>query len=140
MKEHQYTGFDVDAMLEHIISLARQHTDIVVLWLYGSRAKGTAQVNSDYDFAVAFYRFPDDAWEKQLRPELLAQSWQEQLELDEKRVSVVDINNIPLPLAMNIITTGKVLLVKDSLRLSREEHRISAMWELDYEHHRKVYG
>lgn len=111
-----------------------------MLWLYGSRAKGNAQRDSDYDLAVAFEHFPVNEWDKRLQPELLAQQWAEQLQLDEDMISLVDINHIPLPLAYGVITSGKVLHTKDKLRLAREENRITSMWEVDYLYHRSHYG
>lgn len=111
-----------------------------MLWLYGSRAKGTEQANSDYDLAVAFNHFPENPWDRRLQPELLAMEWADELGVAEGVISVADINHIPLPLALSIITTGKALMVKDSLRLAKEENRITSMWEIDHEYHRRHYG
>lgn len=122
------------------MQLAKADERVAVLWLYGSRAKGPASEHSDYDFAVAFNTFPDDDWEKRLQPELLAQSWADQLGQEYRRISVVDINHVPLPLAYSIITTGQVLLSKNTLRQAIEENRISSMWEIDYLYHKKRYG
>ena len=36
---------------------AEQNPDILIVWLYGSRAKGNAHRLSDYDLAVAFKSF-----------------------------------------------------------------------------------
>jgi predicted nucleotidyltransferase len=129
-----------DTILSRIVELARDNTNVAVLWLYGSRAKGTAQVNSDYDLAVAFNRFPENLWDRRLQPELLAMEWADDLGVDDGVISVVDINHTPLPLALSIITTGEALLVKDSLRLAKEENRITSMWEIDHEYHRRHYG
>lgn len=122
------------------MQLAKADERVAVLWLYGSRAKGSASEHSDYDFAVAFNTFPDDDWEKRLQPELLAQSWADQLRQESRKISVVDINHIPLPLAYSIIKTGQVLLSKNTLRQAIEENRISSMWEIDYLDHKKRYG
>lgn len=111
-----------------------------MLWLYGSRAKGMATAQSDYDLAVAFREPFRDPLERRLRPELLAQTWQDHLSLSDELLSVVDINIAPVPLAMAIVRTGRVLCVNDPLRLAREENRISSMWELDYEYHRRQFG
>ena len=129
-----------DAVIRKVIQMAEQNPNIDVLWMYGSRAKLTAQESSDYDFAVAFNSMPLNAWDKRLQSELLALDWCENLQLPENKISVADINHIPLPLAMSIITTGKVLLVKNSLRLAREENRITSMWEIDYRYHFQHYG
>ena len=41
--------------------LAAAHPEVVVLWLYGSQAKGNAGPHSDWDLAVAFdpVKLPD---------------------------------------------------------------------------------
>lgn len=129
-----------DAVIQKVIQMAEQDPNIDVLWIYGSRAKLTAQENSDYDFSVAFSTIPRNAWDKRLQSEMLALDWCETLKLPEKKISVADINQVPLPLAMSIITTGKLLLVKNSLRLAREENRITSMWEIDYRYHLQHYG
>ena len=126
--------------ISRIIELAHANPNIAVLWLYGSRAKGTEQANSDYDLAVAFNHFPENPWDRRLQPELLAMEWADELGVAEGVISVADINHIPLPLALSIITTGKALMVKDSLRLAKEENRITSMWEIDHEYHRRHYG
>ena len=43
-----------DPEICNIIALAEQTPDIAILWLYGSRARGTHREDSDYDLAVAF--------------------------------------------------------------------------------------
>jgi predicted nucleotidyltransferase len=111
-----------------------------VLWLYGSQAKGTASLHSDYDFAVAFRSIPANEWERRLKPELLAQDWAERLGVADKKISIIDINHIPIPLAYTVISTGKELYVRNPLRLAREENRIGAMWEDNYLYQEKKDG
>lgn len=127
-------------ILDAIKALAEADARIDVLWLYGSRAKGTEQPDSDYDLAVAFNTFPKGAWDKRLQPEQLAMDWSDALGLGERQLSVVDINHIPLTLAYTIICTGKVLTAPNTLRLAREENRITSMWELDHAYHKRCYG
>lgn len=114
--------------LEHCQQLAEQDPNIEVLWLYGSQAKGTATAHSDYDLAVAFKHIKEDALEQRLVPILLAQQWADELGVEDKKISIADINHIPLPLAQEIIQTGKVIHCKNGLRLAKEENRISGMW------------
>ena len=67
-------------IISTIKQLAEQNPDILIVWLYGSRAKGNAQWLSDYDLAVAFKSFiKNDPLEKRLRPECLALDWQQAL-------------------------------------------------------------
>jgi predicted nucleotidyltransferase len=67
-------------IISTIKQLAEQNPDILIVWLYGSRAKGNAHRFSDYDLAVAFKSFiKNDPLEKRLRPECLALDWQQAL-------------------------------------------------------------
>ena len=119
--------------LQAIIELAKQNTDIVIVWLYGSRAKGTANIMSDYDLAVAFKTFiKDDPLEKRLRPECLTLDWQQALGLRDFQLSIVDINQAPIPLAWEIIEADCVLYCDDELRLWQETQRIQSRMELDF--------
>ncbi|MEQ5802245.1 nucleotidyltransferase domain-containing protein [Halomonas sp. H10-9-1] len=131
---------DIDILLEALADMARREPSIAVLWLYGSHAKDTATAQSDIDLAVAFRDFEQDPLERRLRPELLAQAWQDALGLEAERLSIVDINLAPLPLAHAVIRTGRVLQTNDRLRLAREENRITSMWELDHLYHQQQFA
>jgi len=41
-------------IIQQLKSLAANDPELVVIWLYGSRARNTAHPKSDYDLAVAF--------------------------------------------------------------------------------------
>jgi uncharacterized protein len=119
--------------LNAIAELARQNPDIVIVWLYGSRATGRDHQASDYDLAVAFERFiKDDPVEKRLRPECLALDWQQALALHDFQLSVIDINQAPILLAWEIIQADTVLFCRDENRLWQETLRIHSRRELDY--------
>lgn len=60
------------AVLNRLVSLAAANSQIAALWLYGSRARGTAGDASDYDLAVLFADYQNDPVERRLAPELLA--------------------------------------------------------------------
>lgn len=45
---------------EQLIKLAATHPEVIVLWLYGSQAKGHAGPASDWDLAVAFAQSDGD--------------------------------------------------------------------------------
>jgi len=120
-------------LLQQIAKLAENDPDIAVVWLYGSRAKGNAHAASDYDLAVAFNRFiKDDPVEKRLRPECLALDWQQALGLHDFQLSVVDINQAPIPLAFEIVQADRVIFCRDEDRLWLETLRIHSRMELDY--------
>jgi len=124
-----------DSIKPHIIELAKQNDDIDILWLYGSYAKGTAHEQSDIDLAVVFKSWQDDALERRLKSELLAIEWQKQLQLNEGELSVLDMGVASIPLAMSVLTTGKLLLSKNASRQLQEQQRIMSKWEIDYLYH-----
>ncbi|MFN2329438.1 MAG: nucleotidyltransferase domain-containing protein [Chromatocurvus sp.] len=127
-------------VLDQLAELAARDGEIAVLWLYGSRATGDAQANSDFDLAVAFSTRDGSAWEQRLRSETLALDWAAALGLPSSQVSVVDINSAPAHLAMSIMGADRALHVSDPLRLAREENRISSVWEIDHLYHQRQAG
>ena len=133
-----------NALKPIIIKLAEDHEDIEVLWLYGSYAKGTAHSGSDIDLAVVFKRWQDDILERRLKSELLAIQWQQALGLEEGDLSVLDMGMASIPLAMSVLSTGKLLLSKNSSRQLQEQQRIMSRWEIDYLYHyqnkQEIYG
>ena len=50
--------------IKSIEQLASSNSDIEVLWLYGSRARGQASSTSDYDLAIAFTDYIEDPVER----------------------------------------------------------------------------
>ena len=120
-----------------IIKLAKNTPDIEVLWLYGSRARNKATVHSDYDLAVAFKTYIKDPVERRLRPELLAIKWARQLDV---QLSIIDINQAPLPLAYTIVQDNCLLYSKNDYRKMTEEQKIMSKWEIDYCYHKKHYA
>ncbi len=135
---------DFNALKTQIIDLAQANDAIELLWLYGSQAKGKAHKNSDIDLAVAFKVWENDPLERRLRPELLALEWLHQLSLSEGQLSVLDINQAPIPIAMSVLQSGKLLLSKNRSRQFQEQQRIMSKWEIDYLYHyqkqRAIYG
>ncbi|WP_258132705.1 nucleotidyltransferase domain-containing protein [Aliivibrio sifiae] len=65
------------SLIDSIVSLAKMDDSIEAMWLYGSRAKGNASKESDYDLAVLFRQFEQDPLQLQrrTRPECLALDW-----------------------------------------------------------------
>ena len=133
-----------EQLKNQIIRLAQADAAIELLWLYGSYAKGYAQAHSDIDLAVVFKTWEPDIIERRLRPELLALNWQSQLNLSEKQLSLVDLNQAPIPLAMAILQSGELWLSKNRSRQWQEQQRIGSRWEIDYlyhyQHQQALYG
>lgn len=126
---HKLRSVETDEIIDQVVQLAQLDEQVSILWLYGSRVKGSAHDQSDYDFAVAFSAFIQSPYESRLRPELLALSWQEACQLPDNKLSVVDVNKAPIALAWEIVSTGKLLLVKDQIRYHQEFQRITSMTE-----------
>ncbi|WP_244502845.1 type VII toxin-antitoxin system MntA family adenylyltransferase antitoxin [Marinomonas gallaica] len=122
-----------------LITLASEANNISALWLYGSRAKGNHRPDSDYDLAVLFNDWVKDPLDRRLRPELLAMDWAKALGREEEILSIVDIQNAPIPLAMNIIS-GKSLYCDNEGERLNVEGIIMSKAELDYLYHLKHFG
>ncbi|ENC9558485.1 nucleotidyltransferase domain-containing protein [Aeromonas hydrophila] len=124
-------------ILKQLVCLAGANEQVQVLWLYGSHAKGTAGPASDWDLAVAFDPVKQSGplgavLENRLRPELLALEWQRTLGLAEGELSVVDINQAPIPLAFAVVAANRPLYSRDEGRRLQEEARIMSQMELGY--------
>jgi len=123
--------------LINIMQLAKNNVEVEVLWLYGSRARNKANIDSDYDLAVAFKTYIEDPIERRLRPEILALEWHEELNIP---LSVIDINQAPLPLAYTVVLDNTLLYKKNNYRRMIEEQKIMSKWEIDHCYHRKHYA
>lgn len=64
------------------------------------------------------------ALENRLRPELLALEWQRALGLAAGKLSIVDINQAPIPLAFAVIDANRPLYSHDEGRRLQEEVQI----------------
>lgn len=119
----------MDNIIHSIIQLATQNDDIEVVWLYGSRAQQTEHQTSDYDIAIAFKNFQLSDFDRYLRPNELALEWAIQLTLPSDKLSIVDINQIPVYLAYNVVEYGKIIFQQASPRAYHEQDRIYSMYE-----------
>jgi predicted nucleotidyltransferase len=126
---------DFQKLKDKLTQLANSNDIIELLWLYGSCAKKSAHKNSDIDLAVVFKTWEEDIIERRLRPELLAIDWQRALHLPEGKLTVLDINLAPIPLAMSVINHGELLVSKSNSRQFQEMQRIMSKWEIDYLYH-----
>ena len=66
---------------------------------------------------------------------LLAIEWQNTLNLNDGELSVLDMNNAPIPIAMSVLQSGELLLSKNVSRQLQEQQRIMSKWEIDYLYH-----
>lgn len=116
-------------ILDKIIQLAEHDADIEVVWLYGSRAKGSALEHSDFDIALAFKNFKLSSLDKFLRPNELALDWANVLGISSSMLSLVDINLVPIYLAFNIVNDGNVIYQTKTARSFVEQSRIFSLYE-----------
>jgi len=123
--------------IDKIITLANNNAEVEVVWLYGSRARNNANVDSDYDLAVAFKTYIKDPVARRLRPELIALEWNKQLSL---QLSIVDINQASLPLAYTVIQDNNLIYSQNNYRRMTEEQKIMSKWEIDHIYHKKQYA
>ncbi len=118
-------------ILEKITANIKILDDVVVVWLYGSQAKGTSHSHSDIDIAIAFKNFNLTDLDRKLRPQELSLILSAQLNLPDGKLSIVDINNVPVYLAFNIVEYGKVICCKNKTREFKEEQRIYGQFEFE---------
>ena len=121
----------VTQILNKIILNASLADDIEVIWLYGSQAKGTAHSQSDIDLAIAFKNFNLSELDRKLRPQELSLIWSEQLNLPDGKLSIIDINTVPVYLAFNVVEYGRVIYSKNSTREFKETQRIFSKYEFE---------
>jgi len=112
-------------VLNLIQELSLESSPIMVVWLYGSRAKDTASSNSDYDIAIAFDN-NDINFASEYYADELAAKWSQSTGAE---ISIIDINQVPVPLAYSVIEEGIVVVCKNDLRLHSEQQRIWSLWE-----------
>ncbi len=116
---------DRDPKLDRIVERLEEQEKIAAAWLYGSRARGEHRPDSDYDIAIALNNFNQPYAERRIVPELLSMDLCAGL---EHPVQVVDINLVPITLAIVILDDDTPLLVRDELRYCREINRIHGLW------------
>ena len=126
----------VTQILNKIILNASLADDIEVIWLYGSQAKGTAHSQSDIDLAIAFKNFNLSELDRKLRPQELSLIWSEQLNLPDGKLSIIDINTVPVYLAFNVVEYGRVIYSKNSTREFKETQRIFSQYEFEMIEHK----
>ena len=66
------------------------------------------------------------------------------LNLQEGELSILDMNQASIPLAMSVLKCGQLLLSKNLTRQLTEQQRIMSKWEIDHLYHYKnkqaIYG
>jgi uncharacterized protein len=102
------------------------------LYLYGSRATGTANAGSDYDFALIAPLILEQAELEGIRESL------SEILPGRPDVDCVDLRRIPLTLAAQILETGIVLFCEDEPERARLETRLLSMYASLNEERREI--
>lgn len=129
-------------IIKHLIGLAQAQPELTALWLYGSRARGQQNEQSDYDLAVLYNVYEKEVLERRLRPETLALTWMQALQKkgNVAKISIVDIDIIPVPLAFAVVSDNCLLYTQDELGVMQKEQQIFSKWDLDYKYHVRQYA
>lgn len=113
------------------MDLIHRHWQVNAVYLYGSRAKGKALSDSDWDLAILFKERLSDPVEQALRPQEVEALLQRETKLYDL-ISVVDLENVPPPLQWNIIQ-GRKWFDEGVPQVRRIENSICSKIEIDYE-------
>jgi len=109
---------------------------INTIYLFGSRAKGGAYFDSDYDFAVQFSKEVKERKYFDLKLKLMSEFSRI---AGNDRIDIVVLNQkIPLALKFRVIKEGKILYVNDDMERSRLEEKIMSNY-LDRQYYFKRY-
>lgn len=120
------------ALLERITHILAARFEVDALYLYGSRARGTARPDSDWDLGVLFTVYLSDPVERALRPQEVEAFLERELHM-YGQISVVDVENVPPPLQWNIVR-GLRFHDRGVSRVRRIENAIASRIEKDYTH------
>ena len=91
-----------DAAVKYINFLRKRNPDITKVYLFGSSAKGTPDINSDIDIAIIFRDFPD-SFDMQVQLMKLRRKFDTRIEPHPFRET--DFNNTN-PMANEILLSG----------------------------------
>ncbi len=95
-----------------------QQSNIIFVLLFGSRAKGNNQPESDWDFAIWFEN-TDDVMIRLVEKEEIRQQLAHLLKINADKVDIVDLQTASLSLSSSIVEEGLVLKGNDVLALHR---------------------
>jgi len=96
------------------------YKEIVIAYLFGSRARGDYTAESDVDFAILISESFKDPYDFVRLVGDLATT----LGLEDKKINLIVLNDASLELASKVISEGKVIFERDSEKRVEFEVRI----------------
>ncbi len=126
-----YTSLrNTQRICKKITGSIQSHWGVDAIYLYGSRSRGSAGPESDWDVAVLFSDYETNPLQRQLRPQDVEAQLQRELNL-YGTLSIVDLAISPAPLQYNIIH-GTKLYDGGVPHVRRMEGAIISKIEKDY--------
>lgn len=121
----------MDTVETRLREALERHDDVLVAYLFGSTARGTAGPLSDVDVAILLQE-DGDPLERQL--DLVGQV---SSAIGSDHVDVILLNEAPIALAYRVLRDGRLILSRDER--ARIQHRVSTVDRyLDMEPFRRV--
>jgi len=122
--------------INNLCEILNTRTDIKFSILFGSRARGTASEQSDWDVAV-FFKDNSDTWENLGKKEEIRHQIAKTLTIDDQDIDLVDLNRSGLGINATVVDEGVILSEQDSLALAYYYQGIwskleSFYWSLDH--------
>lgn len=114
---------DIEGRLNSLEEKLKEFPDLLVVYLFGSYARGDENELSDIDLAFYFLK-PDEELEIQLYEVVSSH-----LETDE--ITFISIRNAPLPLAYRIISEGIVIYERSKKERLEIEEKLNKLY-LDF--------
>lgn len=115
----------LDTLQQTIAPIFAAHPGVKLAWLFGSRARGTARKDSDFDFAVV-----GDFDLLALRADLD--------KVLHREVDVVDLNRESLPLMKAVIEDGQLVYEGKPGALGDWTFRVHSILDLDWPNYTRM--
>ena len=126
---HERMNEAVSPAVVRVVTRAKDDPDILAVMLFGSRARGEAGPDSDFDVCLVLANGPrSDADGTQKRLDYLA----------EADLDLTIFQQLPLYVRSRVLREGKVLFVRDEDRLYDVAIRSVKAWE-DFRHIHRMY-
>ena len=126
--------------MQGAVNFFEEQQDVVMAFLYGSRARGEAQTisTSDWDFALSFVNECPAQLDRLARMERMKSELSVALGISGAAVDLVDLRRVPIGLCITVAEEGRILKGHGSLDLFRFYQRA---WSAQEEFHfRKAHG